>query len=83
MARVHWKEVRPFLPTCFQVVRLSPTVLSPAQKLLVFPGVKTHFTKSFTFILVSKNLLKETAHYTQAISIFNRGLFNLISIYNL
>ena len=71
MTRVHWKEVRPFPPTCFQAVRLSPTVLSPAQRLLVFPGVKTHFTKSFTFISGSKNLFSnETAHYTQ-ISNFN------------
>ena len=71
MARVAWKEEWPFLPTCFQAVRLSPTVLSPAQKLLVFPGVKTYFTKSFTFISGSENLVsKETDHYTQ-ISNFN------------
>ena len=61
MARVHWKEAWPFLPTCFQEVRLSPTVLSPAQKLLVFPGVKTHFTKKFYFHFSFKEFIKRNS----------------------
>ena len=36
-----WKEERLFLSPCCQAVRLSHSVLAPAQNLPVFPGIGT------------------------------------------